>query len=472
MKKFIVILFTLYNIHSMAQTDSAQAVAEIMSFQQELNDSYANKDESPLDAEDFDAFTEHEFFPINLAYRVNAKLTVTPGMPILHLKTSTDRLTNDRIYGFAEFTLGGKNFKLPVYQSAERVKNPEYADHLFFPFSDLTNGKQTYGGGRYIDLSIPKDNSPYIIIDFNKAYNPYCAYSHRYSCPKVPEENQMDIEVPVGILHSESVLLPIKVKPNEIINAYFDKNWKEIKRSEGAAFYRIIEGQDSSFIVKDYFRSGKIQMVAVCSSIKPELFFEGQADWYFENGTLKEQAFYTNNKKTGVSKSYHRSGKPKSEIFHTKEKTIYRHFWSEAGVDLLQNGAGIIQEDSRSKHYTEIKDSTMIASFSIKGNDSIYGFVQKRAEYKGGDQALYKDLSAALKYPKRARRNGREGKVFIQFTIDKKGDFKNVNVIRGFDPDCDQAALDAVSKLGKWNPAMHKNKPVQSGFILPVRFKF
>jgi len=69
---------------------------------------------------------------------------------------------------------------------------------LFLPFTDLTNGTVSYGGGRYIDLKIPEEEDA-IVIDFNTAYNPYCAYSPRYSCPIPPEENHLEIEIPVGV---------------------------------------------------------------------------------------------------------------------------------------------------------------------------------------------------------------------------------------------------------------------------------
>lgn len=204
MKRIIpVIFFGLYTMSVAAQNDSIQAVADILAFQHELNASYKNREESPLDPKDFRKFKSHPFFPIDLSYRVIAKLTATPGSPVTHLKTSTTRLTNDRVYGFLEFVIKEETFKLPVYQSSDIPKDPEYADYLFFLFTDLTNGKQSYGGGRYIDLRIPKDGSEQLILDFNKAYNPYCAYSHRYSCPKVPEENQMDIEIPVGVMYKQ-----------------------------------------------------------------------------------------------------------------------------------------------------------------------------------------------------------------------------------------------------------------------------
>ena len=118
------------------------------------------------------------------------------------MKTTSPKMSTERVYGYVEFVLLGKAFRLPVYQSKELMNKAEYADYLFFPFTDLTNGNETYGGGRYIDLRIPAKGQQ-LIVDFNQAYNPYCAYSHRYSCPLVPEENQMEIEVRAGVMLSE-----------------------------------------------------------------------------------------------------------------------------------------------------------------------------------------------------------------------------------------------------------------------------
>ena len=68
---------------------------------------------------------------------------------------------------------------------------------MFLPFLDATNGVETYGGGRYLDMKVPKSNE--VIIDFNKAYNPYCVYNHEYSCPIVPLENELDVEINAGV---------------------------------------------------------------------------------------------------------------------------------------------------------------------------------------------------------------------------------------------------------------------------------
>jgi uncharacterized protein (DUF1684 family) len=87
---------------------------------------------------------------------------------------------------------------LSVYRNTRLAKIPAYADYLFLPFTDETNGRETYGGGRYIDLREADFKNGSITIDFNKAYNPYCAFAGGYSCPKPPDENQLAIAIPAG----------------------------------------------------------------------------------------------------------------------------------------------------------------------------------------------------------------------------------------------------------------------------------
>ena len=84
-----------------------------------------------------------------------------------------------------------------VYQNQELIKQEGFENYLFLPFSDETNGIESYGGGRYIDLRIPESNK--LIIDFNSAYNPYCAYNDKYSCPIVPRENYLRTRIEAGV---------------------------------------------------------------------------------------------------------------------------------------------------------------------------------------------------------------------------------------------------------------------------------
>ncbi len=178
---------------------NAQALEEETAeeFQEELNNEYADPEESPLDKEDLKRFEELEFFEIDLAYKVKAEFVRIPAEPPFTMKTSTDRLPVYVKYGELYFSLKGRKFKLNVYQNQELTQDPEYFDYLFLPFTDLTNGEMTYGGGRYIDLKIPESTE--VVLDFNKAYNPYCAYSGKYSCPIPPKENDLDIEIFAGV---------------------------------------------------------------------------------------------------------------------------------------------------------------------------------------------------------------------------------------------------------------------------------
>jgi TonB family protein len=205
MAKILSFLLCICSLHALAQMDSLKAIEEISAFQKKHNEEFKDRQQSPLEPDEFVKFESHDFFPIDLDYRVEAKLDVAEGTPFFPMKTTTSRISTERVYGFVIFTLDGEEFSLPVYQSKDLMATKEYADYLFFPFTDDTNGTETYGGGRYIDLRIPKEGNK-LVIDFNMAYNPSCAYSPRFSCPIVPGENQMDIEVLAGVRYHQKGL--------------------------------------------------------------------------------------------------------------------------------------------------------------------------------------------------------------------------------------------------------------------------
>jgi uncharacterized protein len=184
-------------VRSVAFSQEADPIAEIAAFQTELNQQYKTPDKSPLDAKALKKFKKHSFYDVDLKYRVVATLDRNVSQATIQMKTSTTRLAKYKKYAVAKFQIDGKEYALTVYQSLDLMKSTEYKDHLFLPFIDQTSGDETYGAGRYIDLRLTDANE--IIIDFNKAYNPYCAYSDSYSCPKVPEENYLDVAIRAGI---------------------------------------------------------------------------------------------------------------------------------------------------------------------------------------------------------------------------------------------------------------------------------
>jgi len=171
--------------------------AAVEKFQKDLNTEYADAKTSPLTAEDLKIFKTLDFYPISEKYFVTAKFIRTENEKPFEMKTSTSRRPLYVKYGEAHFTIDGKPFQLNIYQNIELSQDSAYKDYLFLPFFDLTCGKESYIGGKYIDLKIPQGDT--IAIDFNMSYNPYCAYNHKYSCPKVPLENNLNIEIKAGV---------------------------------------------------------------------------------------------------------------------------------------------------------------------------------------------------------------------------------------------------------------------------------
>ena len=171
--------------------------AAVEKFQKDLNTEYADAKTSPLTAEDLKIFKTLDFYPISEKYFVTAKFIRTENEKPFEMKTSTSRRPLYVKYGEAHFTIDGKPFQLNIYQNIELSQDSAYKDYLFLPFFDLTCGKESYIGGKYIDLKIPQGDT--IAIDFNTSYNPYCAYNHKYSCPKVPLENNLNIEIKAGV---------------------------------------------------------------------------------------------------------------------------------------------------------------------------------------------------------------------------------------------------------------------------------
>ena len=150
---------------------------------------YKFSDDSPIPERE--SFAGLKYFPSDEKYRMKLKLQRYPNPEIVTMVTSKG--TQQRFYrvGYFEFEIDGKKARLQAYRSAERAD-----EHLFIPFRDKTSGKESYGAARYIDLDLTQDDN--YVLDFNTAYNPYCAYSDDYVCPLPPRENSLDVEIRAG----------------------------------------------------------------------------------------------------------------------------------------------------------------------------------------------------------------------------------------------------------------------------------
>jgi uncharacterized protein (DUF1684 family) len=135
------------------------------------------------------------YFPVDTNWRIEAILEKDKGKRF-KMPTSTDRTPTYRRYGWIIIETTDTNFRLAAYQNLE-LKGKQYKNYLFIPFKDVNAPKTTYGAGRYVEAYKQKGENN-ILIDFNTAYNPYCAYSYRYSCPITPEVNHLNFPINAG----------------------------------------------------------------------------------------------------------------------------------------------------------------------------------------------------------------------------------------------------------------------------------
>jgi uncharacterized protein (DUF1684 family) len=192
--KLTFVLAFLFPVFLSAQNP----VKEAKKFRKEINKQYGDEDKSPLKEADRANFKKLEFYDIDSEFAVQAKLDWFEKDSVFEMKTTTARLAKYRRSGVATFIIDGNELELVFYQNVKGATNPLYKDYYFLPFKDNTNGEESYGGGRYIDLIIDIGSAD-AQINFNVAYNPYCAYNDRYSCPIVPSENYINIEIKAGV---------------------------------------------------------------------------------------------------------------------------------------------------------------------------------------------------------------------------------------------------------------------------------
>ena len=190
---YVLFLFTCIVFSQENTPEFLEAVA----YQQHENKTFTDAQTSILTPQDLKEFTSLNFYPIDLKFRVAANFKRTPNETPFLMPTTTDRTPQYVKYGEVNFTIDGVSLQLYVYQSLPVSKDPEYIDYLFLPFTDLTSGDGSYGGGRFLDTTIPKGDT--MVLDFNKAYNPYCAYNSAYSCPIPPKENDLLLRVEAGV---------------------------------------------------------------------------------------------------------------------------------------------------------------------------------------------------------------------------------------------------------------------------------
>ena len=164
-------------------------------YRSELKSKLAQDEFGPIRSENISFLN---YYPANKAYIVQAEVELLFGEKSFQMPTYDGTSNPYKRYALLHFNLLGQKHTLTTYQSVTLFQNPQYKDYLFLPFIDKTNGEETYSGGRYIELNATDIQNGIITIDFNKAYNPYCAYSTGYRCPQPPAENTLSTSILAG----------------------------------------------------------------------------------------------------------------------------------------------------------------------------------------------------------------------------------------------------------------------------------
>lgn len=163
--------------------------------QRRLKDKFLlEHEQSPLMPEDKEHFEGARYFPVDTRYRVTATFVPEEHPGIFRVQTTTGDFKEYTRAGRLQFEIDGQNLSLVAFLPP--ADEPLHGNRLFVPFKDKTSGKESYGAGRYLDLN--KRPGDQYVVDFNRAYNPYCAYSPYYSCPLPPGENSLAIEIRAG----------------------------------------------------------------------------------------------------------------------------------------------------------------------------------------------------------------------------------------------------------------------------------
>ena len=148
--------------------------------------------QSPVPADQRAAFPPLAYFPIDTAYRVPAALRPATSTAPIDMLTSTGQKRQMRRVGTLAFTLNGQALTLGAFVDA----NEQDLRRLFVPFGDLTNGVESYNGGRYLDLD--RTATGFYDLDFNRAYHPFCLYNAAYDCPYPPVESRLKVPIRAG----------------------------------------------------------------------------------------------------------------------------------------------------------------------------------------------------------------------------------------------------------------------------------
>lgn len=232
----------------------APVILMAQSLEQEIQ-SYRDKQIQEMVKDEFGPLRKDQvefvsFYPAKQDYVVTASVEQLFNEPIFRMPTFDGTSNEYKRFGFLNFELNGKKYKLTAYQSVALFQNATYKNHLFVPFMDNSTGETTYEGGRYMDLSIADIKDGKIKVDFNRAYNPYCAYSNGYRCPQPPKDNILNAAIEAG---EKKYIGP---KNQRKVNMKTAKNFNDHERS-------LINNGDESKLMHVYQITDEMELAVL-----------------------------------------------------------------------------------------------------------------------------------------------------------------------------------------------------------------
>lgn len=196
MKKILLLLLLIIPFLTFAQSKRAYK-KEIKKFRKHYKQEFLDEARSPF-YNNKKGMKDMRFYKAKREYKLQANFRRTADAQPFKMATYSGNTQDYVLYGIASVMLEGKKMDVNIYQSLRLSEMDEYKDHLFIPFKDLTNDDSTYGGGRYIDMKMSDIKNGIVTIDFNRCYNPWCAFSDGYNCPVPPVENHFDLAINAG----------------------------------------------------------------------------------------------------------------------------------------------------------------------------------------------------------------------------------------------------------------------------------
>lgn len=245
----------------------------------------------------------------------------------------------------------------------------------------------------------------------------------------------------------------------DTITVYYDDDWAEVSSQDSAKYYgKTYLNEDNLWVALDYYENGQLQMRGLYKTMYRE-DMHGEFEYYYENGQLKRKGKAIHNKKEGLWTEWREDGQIHTEIKYKADQLngeLYT-YWENGEIkrrDIFSNDELV---------RGEVRDST---GQTLPYFDYLY-----MPEFRGGQEQFVKYLLKKTKYPPEARRKGIEGKVSIQFDVQKDGSIANVKIKEGVDPLLDKEALRVISNMPKWKPGRIDGEFANFTMELPINFR-